>query len=118
VHGQGLDEITTTGSTQVVEWRDGQTRSFEVSPEEAELPRAALEDLRGGDPEHNAQALRDLLHGRKGAYRDIVLMNAAAVLVVADKAPDLVVGARLAARSIDEGRAHKALEQLVKITAA
>ena len=118
VHGQGLDEITTTGTTQVVEWRDGETRSFEVSPEEAELPRAAIEDLRGGDPEHNARALRELLHGRKGAYRDIVLLNAAAVLVVADKAPDLVVGARLAARSIDEGRALAALEQLVKITAA
>jgi anthranilate phosphoribosyltransferase len=118
VHGQGLDEITTTGSTQVVEWSDGQTRSFEVSPDEAELPRASIDDLRGGDPEHNARALRDLLHGRKSAYRDIVLLNAAAVLVVADKAPDLVVGARLAARSIDEGRAHKALEQLVKITAA
>jgi anthranilate phosphoribosyltransferase len=117
VHGQGLDEITTTGSTQVVEWRDGGLHRFEVTPEAAEVPRAALADLRGGDPEENASALRDLLQGRKGPYRDITLLNAAAVLVVADLAPDLVEGARLAAQSIDEGNAQMSLERLVKLTA-
>lgn len=116
VHGQGLDEITTTGSTEVVEWRDGQLTRFEITPEDAELPRASLDDLRGGDPAENAQALKDLLAGRKGPYRDISVLNAAAVLVVADKAPDLVEGARLAEKAIDEGRAQGALDTLVKVT--
>jgi anthranilate phosphoribosyltransferase len=118
VHGQGLDEITTTGPTQVAEWHDGAIRRFEITPEAAELPRAVIEDLRGGDPAHNAEALRQLLAGRKSPYRDVALLNAAAVLVVAGKAPDLVVGARLAARSIDDGHAQKSLETLVKLTAA
>jgi anthranilate phosphoribosyltransferase len=118
VHGQGLDEITTTGPSQVVEWVGGAMRRFEITPETAGLPRARLEDLRGGDPAQNAAALRELLAGRKGPYRDVALLNAAAVLVVADKASDLAEGARLAARSIDEGHAHKALETLVRITTA
>jgi anthranilate phosphoribosyltransferase len=118
VHGQGLDEITTTGPTEVVEWVGGAIRRFEITPEAAGLPRARIEDLRGGDPAHNAEALRQLLAGRKGPYRDVALLNAAAVLVVADKAPDLEEGARLAARSIDEGHAQTALETLVKLTAA
>lgn len=118
VHGQGLDEITTTGHTEVVEWSGGEIRRFEITPEAAGLPRAGIEDLRGGDPAQNAEALRELLAGRKGPYRDVALLNAAAVLVVADKAPDLAEGARLAARSIDDGHAQKALETLVKITAA
>lgn len=118
VHGQGLDEITTTGPTQVVEWLDGEIRRFEITPESVGLPRAGIEDLRGGDPAHNAQALRQLLAGRSGAYRDVVLLNAGAVLVVADQAGDLAEGVRLAARSIDEGHAQKALETLVKLTAA
>jgi anthranilate phosphoribosyltransferase len=116
VHGQGLDEITTTGLSQVVEWRDGGIRRFEISPAAAEIAPASIGDLRGGDPAENAQALRELLAGRKGPYRDVVLLNAAAVMVVADKAENLVEGARLAARSIDEGKAQKALETLVNIT--
>jgi anthranilate phosphoribosyltransferase len=118
VHGQGLDEITTTGPTQVAEWQDGAIRRFEITPEEAGLPRTRLDDLRGGDPAHNAEALRQLLAGRKGPYRDVAVLNAAAALVVSDKVPDLAVGARLAARSIDDGHAQKALETLVKLTAA
>jgi anthranilate phosphoribosyltransferase len=118
VHGQGLDEVTTTGPTQVAEWVDGAIRRFEITPEAAGLPRARIEDLRGGDPAHNAEALRQLLAGRKGPYRDVALLNAAAALVVADKAPDLREGTRLAAQSIDEGHAQKALETLVNLTAA
>ena len=118
VHGQGLDELTTTGETEVAEWKDGAVRRFTVTPEEAGLPRADLDDLRGGDAEENALALRALLDGATGAYRDIVLLNAAAALVVADRAADLAEGAAQAAAVIDDGRAAKALADLVEATNA
>ena len=118
VHGQGLDELTTTGETEVAEWKDGAVRRFTVTPEEAGLPRADLDDLRGGDAEENALALRGLLDGASGAYRDIVLLNAAAALVVADRAADLAEGAAQAAAVIDDGRAAKALADLVEATNA
>jgi anthranilate phosphoribosyltransferase len=116
VHGQGLDELTTTGETEVAEWKDGAVRRFTVTPEDAGLPRADLAALRGGDAEENAAALRALLDGASGAYRDIVLLNAAAALVVADRAADLAEGAALAAAVIDDGRAGKALADLVEAT--
>ena len=116
VHGQGLDELTTTGETEVAEWKDGAVRRFTVTPEDAGLPRASLDALRGGDAEENADALRALLDGATGAYRDIVLLNAAAALVVADRAADLAEGAALAAAVIDDGRAAKALADLVEAT--
>lgn len=116
VHGQGLDELTTTGSSEVAEWRDGRLRRFTVSPEDAGLPRAAIEDIRGGEPEDNARALRGLLDGEPGPYRDIVLLNAAAALIVADRAETLAEGAALAARVIDDGRAAQALADLVRAT--
>jgi anthranilate phosphoribosyltransferase len=118
VHGQGLDELTTTGETEVAEWKDGAVRRFTVTPEDAGLPRASLDALRGGDAEENAAALRALLDGAKGAYRDIVLLNAAAALVVADRAADLAEGAVMAAAVIDDGRAAKALADLVEATNA
>ncbi len=116
VHGQGLDELTTTGVTEAAEWKDGAVRRFTVTPEDAGLPRADLADLRGGDPEENAAALRDLLDGAPGAYRDVVLLNAAAALVVADKAVDLREGAALAAETIDSGAARAALARLVEVS--
>lgn len=116
VHGQGLDELTTTGATEVAEWKDGAVRRFTVTPEDAGLPRADLAALRGGDAEENAAALRALLDGATGAYRDIVLLNAAAALVVADRAADLAEGAALAAAVIDDGRASTALADLVEAT--
>ena len=116
VHGLGLDELTTTGETEVAEWKDGAVRRFTVTPEDAGLPRASLDALRGGDAEENADALRALLDGATGAYRDIVLLNAAAALVVADRAADLAEGAALAAAVIDDGRAAKALADLVEAT--
>lgn len=116
VHGQGLDELTTTGPTEVAEWKDGAVRRFTVTPEDAGLPRATIADIRGGDAEENAAALRALLDGAKGPYRDIVLLNAAAALVVADRVADLAEGAALAARVIDDGRAAKALADLVEAT--
>ena len=116
VHGQGLDELTTTGATEVAEWKDGAVRRFAVTPEDAGLARAGIADLRGGDAEENAAALRALLDGAKGAYRDIVLLNAAAALVVGDKAADLAEGAALAAAAVDDGRAAAALAALVEAT--
>ena len=116
VHGQGLDELTTTGPTEVAEWKDGAVRRFQVTPEDAGLPRADISALRGGDAEENADALRALLDGAPGAYRDIVLLNAAAALVVADRAADLAQGAALAAAVIDDGRAARALDALVAAT--
>ena len=117
VHGaDGLDEITTTGPSFVAELKDGRVREFEVTPEEAGVKRAKPEELKGGDAAANAAALRTLLHGRGGAYRDIVSLNAGAALVIAGKAGDLKQGAEMALDGIMSGRAKKALEALVKIT--
>ena len=118
VHGDGLDELTTTGTTQVAEWRNGQVRLFNVTPEAVGLPRAALSDLTGGDPEYNAAALRRLLAGEAGPYRDIVLLNAAAAFLVGEKVETLREGVALAAAVIDDGRAAAALERLVEATNA
>jgi anthranilate phosphoribosyltransferase len=117
VHGaDGLDEITTTGPTYVAELDAGKVREFEIAPEDAGLPRAQAADLKGGTAQENAAAMRDVLGGKKGPLRDVVLMNSAALLVVAGAAPDLKAGVTAAARSIDEGGARKALDALVEIT--
>jgi anthranilate phosphoribosyltransferase len=118
VHGQGMDEITTTGETQVAEWRDGQVRLFTISPEAVGLPKAALSDLTGGDPKANAKAMRALLKGQAGAYRDIVLLNSAAAFLVAEKVETLREGVELAGQVIDDGRAAAALAKLVEIAPA
>jgi len=118
VHGQGMDEITTTGETQVAEWRDGQVRLFRITPEAVGLPRAALADLTGGQPAENAEALRRLLQGEPGAYRDIVMLNAAAAFLVADKVETLREGVDMAGAVIDDGRAAQALQRLVELTKA
>ncbi|HLT78978.1 MAG TPA: anthranilate phosphoribosyltransferase [Ferrovibrio sp.] len=117
VHGSdGLDEITTTGPTYVSETAGGKLRHFEITPEEAGLPRAKLEDLKGDEPTANAVALRAVLSGAPGAFRDIVLLNTAACLVIADRAPDLRAGAQMAAEAIDSGKARAALARLIEIT--
>jgi anthranilate phosphoribosyltransferase len=117
VHGSdGLDELTTTGPSQVAEWRDGAVHRFEVTPEAVGLPRAAAADLKGGDAVANAAALRRLLDSEAGAYRDIVLLNAAAALVVTDKVATLSEGVAAAAQAIDSGAARHTLDQLVQIT--
>jgi len=117
VHGSdGLDEITTTGSTFVAELKDGKVTTFEITPEDAGIKRAKPEELKGGDAAHNAAAMRTLLHGRGGAYRDIVQLNAGAALVVAGKARDLKEGAQMALEIIMAGKAAKALDSLIAIT--
>jgi anthranilate phosphoribosyltransferase len=117
VHGSdGLDEITTTGPTRVTELKDGKIHTFEVRPSDAGLPPATLEDLKGGDATVNAAAIRELLGGEQGAFRDIVVLNAGAALLVGGKAPNLREGAERAARAIDDGSAARALDQLVAAT--
>ncbi len=116
-HGSdGLDEITTTGPTHVAELRDGKVREFEVTPEDAGLARARPEDLKGGTPQENAAAMRALLDGKTGPLRDVVALNAAAVLAVAGAAADLKQGVAQAAASIDSGAAKRALDALVEIS--
>ena len=117
VHGSdGLDEITTTGPTHVADLKDGKVRLFEVTPEMAGLPRATPAELKGADAATNAAAITELLAGRPGPYRDIVLLNSAAALLVAGKAADLKAGVALAAAAIDSGKAKATLGQLIAIT--
>jgi anthranilate phosphoribosyltransferase len=114
VHGaDGMDELSTTGESRVVELRDGKLTTFAVHPSDAGLPLASLSDLQGGSPEDCAAAMRALLRGERGAFRDIVLLNSAAAFIVAGRAHTLKEGARLAAASIDEGRAENALDVLI-----
>ncbi len=117
VHGlDGLDEMTTTGPSYVAELKDGKVSTFEVSPEDAGLPTAQPEDLKGGDGEHNAAALRAVMDGVAGPYRDVTIYNAAGALIVAGKATDLKDGAVQAAASIDDGKAKAALDKMIAIT--
>ena len=114
VHGSdGLDEITTTGPTEVVELRDGTLHHFTVAPEDVGLRRADPAELKGGDADHNAKALMAVLQGEPSAYRDIALINAGAALVIADKAQTLKEGVVLAAKAVDSGAAKATLERLV-----
>jgi anthranilate phosphoribosyltransferase len=117
VHGSdGLDEMTTTGITHVVVLENGRVTMRDIAPEDAGLKRTTLTAIKGGEPAENATALRALLDGAIGAYRDIVLFNAAAALVVVDKATDLKDGVALAANAIDSGRAKAALARLAAVT--
>ncbi|RWM10034.1 anthranilate phosphoribosyltransferase [Mesorhizobium sp.] len=116
VHGDGYDEITTTGETQVAELAGGEIRTFTLTPEAVGLKRHTKEELRGGDAAYNAKALREMLGGAAGAYRDTVLMNAGAGLVVAGKATTLADGIEAAAQAIDSGRALAVLDKLIEIS--
>jgi anthranilate phosphoribosyltransferase len=117
VHGEGgLDELTSTGDTFVAEFDGAKVRTFEVTPEDARLTRGALSDLKGGDEEFNADALRNLLNGSPSTYRDTVVLTAGAALIVAGKAANLWAGVGLATEAIDSGRAMAALERMVEIT--
>ena len=119
VHGaDGLDELTTTGVTHVAELKDGDVAVFDVTPEDADLPVTSLDQLKGGDAKVNADAIRDVLGGHPGPFRDIVLMNAAAALIVGGKAANLADGVARAANAIDSGAASRALDKLIAITNA
>jgi anthranilate phosphoribosyltransferase len=115
VHGMGLDELTVAGQNHVTALHDGAIRSFLLEPEQAGLRRAPIEAIRGGDAEFNALALLAMLEGEQGAYRDTVLFNAAAALIVADRARDLRDGVALAERSLASGAALHALQTLRRV---
>jgi anthranilate phosphoribosyltransferase len=117
VHGlDGLDEITITGPTRIAEVRDGNVRTYEVTPEEFGIMRAQLEDISGGDAEANAAIIREILAGKKSPRRDVVLLNASAALVASGRAEHLGEALTLAAQSIDSGAAAAKLDALVRFT--
>lgn len=119
VHGSdGTDEITICGTTAVAALKDGEITALEVHPEDAGLPAHRFADIIGGTPEENAVAFRALLDGQTGAYRDAVLLNAAAALLIAGKVSSLPEGVEMASESIDSGRAKTSLETLAHITSA
>ena len=117
VHGSdGLDELTTTGPSHVCEYDNGDIREFELTPEDAGLPLADSKDLKGGDADYNAAAIRAVLSGEPGAYRNIVLYGAAAALMIVGKTSDLKEGVAIASDAIASGRAQSCLDKLVAIT--
>lgn len=118
VYGSGLDEITTTGTTQVAALENGKISTFELSPADFGLPQVTLDELRGGDGAHNAEALLAVLDGAQTPYRDISLANAAAALVVAGKAGSLGEGMEIARQSLETGSARSALTKLIAVSNA
>lgn len=117
VHGSdGLDEMTTTGSTRVSELKDGSVSTYDVSPEDFGLSVATASDLAGGDADENAAMTLAILKGETGPKRDIVLLNAAAAIVAGGKAGDLAEGIQVAAESIDSGNALKKLDGLKTVS--
>jgi anthranilate phosphoribosyltransferase len=117
VHGSdGLDEITLTGSTFVAALENGTIRTFEVSPDEADLPRCGHEGLKGGDAAANAIALMSVLDGMPSPYRDVALLNAAAALMVAGRVKTLREGVAIGRESLDSGAAAARLKQLIAVS--
>ncbi len=119
VHGaDGIDEITTTGSTAAFQVEEGRVQKGRWVPADFGVPQASLEDLQGGDPETNAALLRALLEGEAGPRRDVVIANAAAALLLAQRAPDLKSAVAQAAESIDSGAARQKLDRVIEFTSA
>src|SRR5262249_53783007 len=119
VHGSdGLDEITTAGPTSIASLENGGVRTFEVSPEDVGLPKVNRTALRGGDANENAKALLGVLKGEKSPYRDVALFNAAAALMVADRAKDFAGGMGLATKSVESGEAEGRLDRLIAVSNA
>jgi anthranilate phosphoribosyltransferase len=116
VHGDGYDEITTTGITQVSEVNDGQVRSYSLDASAFGFPKADAASLFGGDPQYNAGIIRSVLEGEEGPRRDIVILNAAAAIYLGDKAGSIADGIKYAERSIDSGRALEKLENLILLS--
>ncbi len=116
VHGDGLDEITTTGKTSVAALENGQIRTFELSPDDFGIAPCVLADIKGGDGVVNAAALRDVLAGARNAYRDIALANAAASLLIAGKVGTIRDGMKLATESLDSGATASALDKLIAVS--
>jgi anthranilate phosphoribosyltransferase len=118
-HGaDGLDEMSTTGTTRIVELKDGAIRAFEIAPEDVGLTRVDLAALKGGDADHNAEALREVLAGARNAYAEIAMLNAAGALVVAGKARELAEGVAIAGDALASGAAKRVLDRLVAVSNA
>jgi len=118
VHGDGLDEIATSGPTRVAMLLDGKVSVRDIGPEDAGVSWSPLTALAGGSAEENAAALQRLLNGETGAYRDIVLINSSAALIIGGMVANLKEGAALAAEAIDSGNAKAKLEKLIAISRA
>jgi len=116
VHGDGFDEMTITGKTQIAVLENGKVLPRELTPEDFGFEQQSADAIAGGDAQYNAKALKDLLAGKPSAYRDMVLMNAASSLVIADRVENITDGVAMAAAAIDEGRAAAALAKLVEIS--
>jgi anthranilate phosphoribosyltransferase len=116
MHGEGLDEITITGTTQVAALENGRVNTFEITPADGGLPMHEMKDILGGDAHYNAAALAQVLDGKPSAYRDISLLNAGAAMVIADKAENLADGVNQAASAIDNGNARTVLDNLVRVS--
>ncbi|MBI37369.1 MAG: anthranilate phosphoribosyltransferase [Alphaproteobacteria bacterium] len=117
VHGaDGLDEISITGISHVAELKNGQVTTFDISPEDAGLKKSELKDIQGGNPDYNAKVMKEMLAGKSSAFRDIVLFNAAASLIVGGKVDNLHAGIKMAADAIDSGAAIETLNKLIEIT--
>ncbi|MBV9331354.1 MAG: anthranilate phosphoribosyltransferase [Alphaproteobacteria bacterium] len=117
VHGcDGLDELTITGKSQVVSFAKAGVEHFQVEPSSVDLPVSSLDDIQGGDASTNAAAIRDLFAGRAGAFRNVVMLNSAAALIVAGQAATLKEGTRIALTSIESGAAARALDRFVATT--
>ena len=116
VHGNGLDELTTTGSSTVLALEDGHVRTFTVDPVELGLAPAIPDELVGGEPAENADAVRRVMAGEHGAHRNIVVLNAGAALVVADRAASLPEGIAMAAAAIDSGAAAETLQRFIDVS--
>ncbi len=116
VHGQGLDEIAISGPTKIVEWNGSSLNEFTIMPEDADCETHPLSQIKGGDGNYNAARMRDLLDGKHDAYREIVVLNSAAALMVAGKYANLKDAAIAARNAIDTGKARQALDSLIAIT--
>ncbi|RJQ33364.1 MAG: anthranilate phosphoribosyltransferase [Actinobacteria bacterium] len=116
VHGDGLDELSTTGTNQIYQLSEGKITSYQIEPEELGLARVSIDELKGGSPKENAEITSAILKGQPGAKQDIVLLNSAAALVAAQKTSNIEEGLKLAKESIDSGAANKKLEDLIAFT--
>jgi anthranilate phosphoribosyltransferase len=117
VHGDdGLDEITTTTTTQAAEYFNGKVRTYTLAPETYKIPLAKLSDLKGGDVEENKKIIMRILVGEQGPKRDVVVLNAGYALYIAEKAQSVEQGIAMARDSIDSGKAVEKLERLVRLT--
>ncbi len=116
VHGEGCDEISTTENTSLCELKEGEIKTYQIKPEDFGIKRTNLKELQGADVDKNVHIMTSILEGKKGAYRDIVLLNSGALFYIAGKAKDIKEGIKIAEESIDSGNALNKLKDLIRMT--